>query len=355
MPRIIIAGSLLPPRPLKVIARLLSLLVVLVAAGGCGLHWWAHRPIALAGGEAREVTIAPGSSVRGIGAQFEAAGVPLEPLLLAALARLENRATKLQAGTYAVTAELTPETILDKLQSGDVVRIALVVPEGWTFAQLRKAVAASRDLRQTTATLSDRDLMNAIGASIVEPEGQFFPDTYQFVRGTTDLEVLRRAYRMQLKRLTDAWAGRAAGLPLATPYEALILASIVEKETGRAEDRPQVAAVFINRLRQGMMLQTDPTVIYGMGVRFDGNLRRADLTTDTPYNTYVHAGLPPTPIALPGAAALAAVLNPPRSDALYFVARGDGSSVFSPNLVEHNRAVDQYQRRLAPPRGARAP
>lgn len=344
------------PRPLKLLARFLLLLVVLVVAAGSGLRWWAHRPVALAAGEIREVTIAPGASVRGIGTQFEAAGVPLEPVLLAALARIENRATKLQAGTYAISAALTPDAILDKMESGDVVRIALVVPEGWNFAQLRKAIAGSRDLKQTIASMSDRDLMTAIGASILEPEGQFFPDTYQFVRGTTDLEVLRRAYRAQQKRLADAWAARAPDLPLATPYEALILASIVEKETGRAEDRPQVAAVFINRLRRGMLLQTDPTVIYGMGVRFDGNLRRADLTTDTPYNTYLRAGLPPTPIALPGAAALAAVLNPPRSDALYFVARGDGSSVFSQSLVEHNRAVDQYQRRIAPStRGGRKP
>ena len=300
------------------------------------------------------MTIAPGSSVRAIGARFEAAGVPLEPVLLSVLARVEGRATKLQAGTYAIPSGLSPEAILDKMESGDVVRIALVIPEGWTFAQLRRAVATSRDLRQTLDGVSDRDLMSALGAPVLEPEGQFFPDTYQFVRGATDLDVLRRAYRAQQKRLGDAWAARAADLPLATPYEALILASIVEKETGRAEDRPEVAAVFINRLRRGMMLQTDPTVIYGMGVRFDGNLRRADLTTDTPYNTYVHAGLPPTPIALPGAAALAAVLNPPRSDALYFVARGDGSSVFSPSLVEHNRAVDQYQRRVAPPAHGRA-
>ena len=341
---------------MKVIARLFLLVVLLVAASGFGLRWWAQRPLPLGNGEVREVTIAPGSSVRSIGVQFEAAGVPLEPLLFALLARVENRAAKLQAGTYAITATLTPETILDKMQSGDVVRIALVVPEGWTFGQMRKAIAASRDLRQTIGSMSDHDVMEALGAPVADPEGQFFPDTYQFVRGTTDLDVLRRAYRAQQKRLADAWAARAADLPFATPYDALILASIVEKETGRAEDRPQVAAVFINRLRRGMLLQTDPTVIYGMGARFDGNLRRADLTTDTPFNTYVHTGLPPTPIALPGAASLAAVLNPPRSDALYFVARGDGSSVFSQSLVEHNRAVDQFQRHVTPPkRGARTP
>jgi UPF0755 protein len=332
--------------PLKFIARLLVFLLIVAAAAGYGLHWWAHRALGPDPGKttAIEVTIAPRSSVRSIGAQVEAAGIPLQPILFEALARIERRATRLQAGTYAIAPSLTPEGLIDKMEAGDVVRVALVIPEGWTFAQMRAAIAAHPGLRQTVQRLDDAQLMAAIGADSSQPEGQFFPDTYLFTRGATDLDVYKRAYRAMQKRLADAWASRAPDLPLATPYEALTLASVVEKETGRAEDRPQVAAVFINRLRRGMLLQTDPTVIYGMGARFDGNLRKADLTTDTPYNTYLRAGLPPTPIALVGRAALAAVVNPPHSEALYFVARGDGTSEFSERLGDHNRAVDRYQR-----------
>ena len=333
---------------MKFIARLLLLALLLAAAAGFGLHWWAHRAIDAESKAARvEVTIAPGSSIRAIGAQLEAAGVPVRPLLLTLLARVEGRATRLQAGTYAVTPSITPEQLLDKMESGDVVRIQLVVPEGWTFTQMRALISNHPDIKQTARAMSDAELLAAIGAGYASPEGLFFPDTYTFTRGTTDLDLFKRAYRAQQKRLGDAWAARAPDLPFATPYEALTLASIVEKETGRVEDRPQVAAVFVNRLKRGMLLQTDPTVIYGMGARYDGNLRKADLVTDTPYNTYVRAGLPPSPIALVGAAALTAVLNPPRSDALYFVARGDGSSEFSGTLLDHNRAVDRYQRRGA--------
>ena len=330
---------------MKFIARLLLFALLIAAAAGFGLYWWAHRPIAMESNATRvEVTIAPGSSVRAIGAQLDAAGVPLNPLMLTLLARVEGRATRLQAGTYAITPSLTPERLLDRMESGDVVRIQFVVPEGWTFAQMRALIANHPDIKQSARAMSDAALLAAIGADHAAAEGLFFPDTYVFTRGTTDLELFKRAYRAQQKRLDDAWAGRAPDLPFATPYEALILASIVEKETGRAEDRPQVAAVFVNRLKRGMLLQTDPTVIYGMGARFDGNLHKADLIADTPYNTYVRPGLPPTPIALVGAAALTAVLNPPRSDALYFVARGDGSSEFSGTLADHNRAVDRYQR-----------
>ena len=323
-------------------------MLVVAAAGAFGLHWWAQRPFAAAGASsAVEVTIAPGSSVRSIGAQVAAAGVPLSPTLFAVLARVERRAARLQAGTYAVAPGLSPETLLDKLAAGDVVHIALVVPEGWTFAQMRAVVARHPDLKCVTTDMPDAELMAALGAPGQSPEGQFFPDTYVFTRGATDLDLYRRAYRAMQKRLGDAWASRAADLPLATPYDALKLASVVEKETGRAEDRPQIAAVFVNRLRRGMLLQTDPTVIYGLGARFDGNLRRGDLTADSPYNTYVRPGLPPTPIALVGEASLAAVVNPARSEALYFVARGDGTSEFSERLSDHNRAVERYQRAAA--------
>lgn len=335
-----------PLPPLKSIVRLLVVALLIVVALGFGLYGWAHRAFALDGHPdgAVELTIAPGSSVRSIAAQVEAAGVGLPPLLFAALARLERRATRLQAGTYAVTTTTTPESLLDKMEAGDVVRIAVVIPEGWTFAQMRALIGAHPDVRQTVRELADAQLMAAVGADGELPEGRFFPDTYLITRGTTDLELYKRAYRAMQKRLGDAWASRAPDLPLATPYEALTLASVVEKETARPEDRPQIAAVFINRLRRGMMLQTDPTVIYGMGARFDGNLRKADLAADTPYNTYLRAGLPPTPIALVGVAALAAVVNPTRTDALFFVSRGDGTSEFSERLDEHNRAVDRYQR-----------
>jgi UPF0755 protein len=335
-----------PSPPLKSIARSLLLLLLVASAAGFGLYRWARQPVLATQDKVPgvEINVAPGMTVRAIGRQIAAAGLPLNPLLFAALARIERRATRLQAGSYLLVPSLTPDMLLDKMEAGDVIKIAVVIPEGWTFAQMRAALAHHPDIKQTTSGMTEAQLMTAIGATGTQAEGEFFPDTYIFTRGTTDLELFRRSNRAMQKRLSDAWASRSPDLPFATPYEALTLASVVEKETGRAEDRPQVAAVFINRLRKGMLLQTDPTVIYGMGARFDGNLRKADLTTDTPYNTYMRPGLPPTPIALVGTASLAAVVNPPRSDALYFVARGDGTSEFSEKLGDHNRAVDRYQR-----------
>ncbi len=325
------------------LVRLTLYCLVLLIAGLAWLFWWAAQPLALRA-PSLEFTIAPGSSLRSIVHTISDAGVPAPGAALYLLARLEGRSARLQAGTYAVTTATTPDSLLDKLEKGDVVLIELVVPEGWTFHQLRAAIAADKDLRQTLSGVSDAELLKSLGASEDSPEGLFSPDTYRFARGASDMELYRRAYREQQRRLADAWAARAPDLPLASAYEALILASIVEKETGRAEDRPLVAAVFINRLRLGIALQTDPSVIYGVGARYDGSLHKRDLTTDTPYNTYTRTGLPPTPIALPGAAALAAVLNPPDSQALYFVARGDGSSQFSDNLEDHNRAVARYQK-----------
>jgi UPF0755 protein len=338
---------------LKVLVRLVVLLLFAVAAAWGGIHEWARRPLVSSDTSARlpdvVVAIPVRSSVRAIADQVAAAGLPLNDWLFTALARIERRATRLQAGTYAIPPSITPEQLLVKLESGDVMKVALVIPEGWTFAQMRNAIAHDSDIRQTVADADETALMGAVGAGGTRAEGQFFPDTYVFTPGTTDLDLYKRAYRAMQKHLADAWASRAADLPLTTPYEALTLASVIEKETGRPEDRPQVAAVFVNRLRRGMPLQTDPTVIYGLGPRFDGNLRKIDLTTDTPYNTYTRTGLPPTPIALVGVASLAAVVNPPHSDALYFVARGDGTSEFSSKLGDHNRAVDRYQR--APARG----
>jgi UPF0755 protein len=239
---------------------------------------------------------------------------------------------------------MTPLSVLGRMERGEVVQIELVIPEGWTFHQMRAAIASDPDLQQTVATLDDLSLLKRINAGEANPEGLFFPDTYKFARGTPDIEIYRRAYQSMTKHLKDAWSQRAPDLPIDTPYQALILASLIEKETGRAEDRSLISAVFINRLRKHMLLQTDPTVIYGLGTKYDGSLHKADLLGDTPYNTYVHDGLPPTPIALPGQAALTAALNPAASDLLYFVARGDGSSQFSSSLDEHNKAVGKYQK-----------
>jgi UPF0755 protein len=234
--------------------------------------------------------------------------------------------------------------LFDKMVRGEVLLKDIRFTEGWTFRQMRAAIAQNPDLQHDTLELTDRQVLERVGASETHAEGLFFPSTYFFSPGSSDTEVYRQAYR-QLKRLLDeAWANRAAGLPYDNPYHALVMASIVEKETGRDSDRDKVAAVFVNRLRRGMLLQSDPTTIYGIGERFDGNLRKRDLQTDTPHNTYTRAGLPPTPIAMPGMASLQATLHPPTSKALYFVARGDGSSEFSEDLAAHNRAVNKYQR-----------
>jgi UPF0755 protein len=237
--------------------------------------------------------------------------------------------------------------VLEKIARGDVNEYVATVIEGWTLQKMRGELDSNPALTHDTAGMTDTDLLRAIGATEVDKasaEGLFFPDTYLFDKGTSDLAVYKRAYRLMQARLTEAWNTRAQNLPYKTPYEALIMASIVEKETGRASDRPLVAAVFANRLRIGMPLQTDPSVIYGLGPAYGGKLRKKDLQTDTPYNTYTRMGLPPTPIALPGVAALNATLNPAASNALYFVSRGDGSSIFSDNLGDHNKAVDKYIR-----------
>ena len=230
------------------------------------------------------------------------------------------------------------------MTEGRVSQAQISIIEGTTFRQLRNLLDADPDLRHDSTAMSETDILQRVGAPEAHAEGLFFPDTYYFASGASDLAILKRAYQTMQQRLQESWQQRSPGLPLQTPYQALILASIVEKETGQASDRDMIAGVFINRLRRGMRLQTDPSVIYGMGDKFDGNLRKRDLLTDTPYNTYTRAGLPPTPIALPGLAALQATLHPAKTDALYFVARGDGSSVFSKSLAQHNRAVAKYQK-----------
>lgn len=291
-----------------------------------------------------EFTVGERGTLRGVARQLHAQGLLPDAWRFELLGRLRGKAYSVKAGSYQLDSALSPSQLLDAL-TGNAARLeAVTFIEGWTFRQMRGALEAHPALRQDTASLSDRAVLAAIQVGEEHPEGLFFPDKYFFVRGSSDISVLARAHRRMQSILDDQWAARAPDLPLRTPYEALILASIVEKETGLASDRAMVAAVFVNRLRAGMRLQADPTVIYGLGAQFDGDLRRRDLLTDGPYNSYTRSGLPPTPIAMPGLASIVATLNPAPSRALYFVARGDGSSEFSETLEAHNRAVAKYQR-----------
>jgi UPF0755 protein len=322
-----------------------SLLLFVVAAAGsaAAVWWWLQQPLALAADSA-EVSIAPGTSPRSVADKWVAAGVQTRPEFLWLFFRWSGKAPQMRAGTYSIERGVTPPQLLERMLRGESIMEVVRITEGWTFKQMREALAQAPSLKPTTKDMSDAQLMAAIGLANTPPEGRFFPDTYHYSRGATDLSVLRSAQQMLQKKLEAAWAERAPGLALKSMDEALILASIVEKETGTEADRAKVSSVFNNRLRIGMPLQTDPTVIYGLGAAFDGNLRKKDLQTDTPYNTYTRKGLPPTPIALPGGNSIKAALQPAPSKALYFVARGDGSSVFSDNLADHNRAVNKYQR-----------
>lgn len=315
---------------------------MLAAAGGTA-YWWLEQPLALPA-DTVDLAIEPGTSARGVAQRVADAGVRVRPDLLYAWFRVSGDARQIKAGNYEVERGTTPRSLLRKLVRGEEALRTITLVEGWSFRQVREALARGADLASDSAKLDDQALMQALGRPGVVPEGRFFPDTYSYAKGSSDLKVLARALRAMDLHLAAAWALRAPDSPLKTPEEALVLASIVEKETGRAADRPLVAAVFVNRLRIGMMLQTDPTVIYGMGSRFDGNLRKKDLQTDTPWNTYTRAGLPPTPIAMPGRDSLLAAVAPAATRDLYFVARGDGSSQFSDSLDAHNRAVDRYQR-----------
>ncbi len=321
-------------------------LVLAAIAGAAYLAWYVETPLTIRKLPA-EFEIPEGTRFRGATRILEEAGIEVGRVQFEALARALGRAQQIKAGSYELTAPLKPLELLGKLTRGDVTQAELTFIEGWTFRQLRAALDASPDLRHDTLGLNDAQIMQALGAPQRQAEGLFFPDTYLFSRGASDLSVLRRAYRAMQRHLALEWARRDANLPYKDPYQALIMASIVEKETGRATDRAMIAGVLVNRLRDGMLLQVDPTVIYGMGERFDGNLRKKDLTTDGPYNTYTRPGLPPTPIAMPGLASLRAALRPAQTDDLYYVARGDGTSVFSRTLEQHNRAVDLYQRHAA--------
>ena len=325
--------------------RLLLLALLAGAAAAAAAWWWLQQPLTLATPTV-EVSIEPGLTPRRVADLWVEAGVQVSPRWLYEWFRWSGRSRQIRAGSYEVEAGITPRTLLDKMVRGDEVLETVRLVEGSTLVQVREALARAPSLKPATRDLSDAQLMAALGEPAMAAEGRFFPDTYAYSRGVSDLTVLKRAHAAMQRRLVSAWAERASDLPLKSMDEALILASIVEKETGREADRANVAGVFANRLRIGMPLQTDPSVIYGLGAAFDGNLRKRDLLADTPYNTYTRRGLPPTPIALPGAASLRAAVQPAKNSALYFVARSDGSggSVFSATLADHNRAVNQFQR-----------
>jgi len=321
-------------------AWLAGILAVALAAAAL-LAFFAVRPLEPPT-QPFDFVVKPGATLKGVSRQLSDAGLTYEGETLWILGRVLGK-TAIRAGTYRLREPLSPLELLDKLNSGDVLPTAITFSEGLTLRQMLKALEDTGQVRMTLKGKPPSEIRAALGVEEAQPEGLFFPDTYQFDPGTTDAEILKRSYGAMQKRLAEAWAQKDPAVALGSPYEALVLASIVEKETGKAEERPLIAGVFLNRLRLGMKLQTDPTVIYGMGEAYNGNIRKKDLTTDTPWNTYTREGLPPTPIASPGGAALMAVMRPAPSDFLYFVARGDGSHQFSRSLDEHNRAVARYQ------------
>ncbi|MCX7241100.1 MAG: endolytic transglycosylase MltG [Burkholderiales bacterium] len=318
--------------------------VVLAAAALIGAGYaWINLSLDLAEATV-DLSVEPGTSVRDIATHATQAGVATNASLLYWWFRVSGQSRLIRAGSYEVTAGTTPRSLLRMLVRGEESLRSVTLVEGWTFRQVQDALRKAENLKPESAGLSPTALMERLGKPGTLPEGRFFPDTYTYSKGSSDLRVLQRALRAMDKQLAAAWEQRTSATPLRAPEQALTLASIVEKETGQSADRALISAVFNNRLRIGMRLQTDPTVIYGMGEAFDGNLRKADLLRDTPWNTYTRDGLPPTPIAMPGKAALLAAVQPAASKALYFVARGDGSSQFSGTLDEHNRAVNKYQR-----------
>jgi UPF0755 protein len=320
---------------------LYAVLAALLAAAGA---WYElARPLTVTGGVA-EVRVATGATARTIARQLRDAGVPLQGWEFVVAATLTHATRSLRPGRYRIEGATSVLDLVEKFRRGDFEREQLTVVEGSTFADLRDLLGQSADLRHDTATWTEAKILHAVGASETAAEGLFAPDTYTFDPGSSDIDIYRQAYQAQKVRLARAWQTRGENLPYTDPYQALIMASIIEKETGRPDERGQIAAVFVNRQKLGMALQTDPSVLYGLRPHFEGRLHKRDLLHDTPYNTYMRSGLPPTPISLPGRAALEAAVNPDLSKALYFVARGDGTSEFSDTLADHNRAVDRFQR-----------
>ena len=328
---------------MRVIRALVVLLLAVVAAAGAYLYWWKGQPLTLTKPSV-QFSVPSGSSAQTVAERMNKAGVQANPWLMYAWFRLSGDARQIKAGVYEVEQGDSLQVVLARMVKGEQAAHRVTFIEGWTLAQARAALAKAPDLKAETEGMSGEALMKALERPDTAAEGRFFPDTYSYTKGSSDLSVLRMALQRMDKQLDAAWSLRDANTPLKNKDELLILASIIEKETGRASERPMVAAVFLNRLQTGMPLQTDPTVIYGLGPSFNGNLRKRDLQTDTPYNSYTRTGLPPTPIALPGKDSLLAAMQPARTKALYFVARGNGTSHFSDNLQDHNRAVNRYQR-----------
>ncbi len=329
------------------VAKLRLLVVLLMAAalaGAAWLYYFAHQELTLPN-EPFQFTVKAGSTMKMVARQLARAQLLNDPWSFVALAQALGKSNNIKAGEYELERSPTPLTLLvlfSKGQQADQVPIQFI--EGQTFADMRKVIDNHPGVKHDSKAMSELEIMRDVGSLDSKAEGLFFPDTYLVIPGTSDLKLLQRAYRAMQEHLERAWESRAPSLPYTEPYQALIMASIVEKETGQPGERPLIASVFINRLKKRMLLQTDPTVIYGMGDHYNGNIRKTDLQRDTPYNTYTRPGLPPTPIAMPGLAAIKAALNPAESSALYFVAKGDGNHVFSGSLVEHNRAVNKYQR-----------
>lgn len=331
---------------MKALRRFILLVALLALVAGGVAFWWLHQPLKLPTSPV-DLSIEPGRTPRGVAQDVAATGIRVDPELLYWWFRLSGKDRLIRAGSYEFETGVTPRSLLAKLVRGDEAMRFIVLVEGWNWRQMRAALARADQLKADSAAMDDAAVMAELGRPGVAPEGRFFPDTYTYSKGSSDLAVMKRAMRAMDSHLDAAWSMRRPDSPFKTPDELLTLASIVEKETGRPDDRAKIAGVFVNRLKIGMPLQTDPTVIYGLGAAFDGNLRKRDLLTDTPWNTYTRYGLPPTPIAMPGRAALLAAVAPDAGRSLYFVSRGDGTSHFSDNLDEHNRAVNQYQRRPA--------
>jgi UPF0755 protein len=328
---------------LKGLMKLLTSLLLAALLMGGGAFWWVNQPMDT-GRNALDLAIEPGTSPKSIAQAVVDVGAQTSPTLLYAWFRLSGQSRQMRAGSYEILPGTSPQRLLNMLVRGEESLRTVTIVEGWNWRQVRQALAKAESLKPDSRALTDEALMARLGRPGVAPEGRFYPDTYSYAKGSSDLAVLQRAMKSMDKHVQHVWALRQTGVSVKSPDEALILASIVEKETGQASDRAQISGVFNNRLRIGMRLQTDPTVIYGLGDTFDGNLRRVHLTTDTPWNTYTRAGLPPTPIAMPGKSALLAAVQPAQTAAIYFVAKGDGSSHFSATLDEHNRAVNRYQR-----------